>query len=41
MGQFYIRKVLIIGAMSPIRWNIRKGVLPDNWLGHLSGASIA
>lgn len=27
-----IRKLLIVGAMSLIRWIVRKGVLPDNWL---------
>ena len=32
-----IRKLLIVGAMSRIRWIIRKGVLPDNWLGQLVG----
>lgn len=35
MGQTDIRKLLIVGAMSRIRWIIRKGVLPDNWLGQL------
>ena len=35
MGQTDIRKLLIIGAMSRIRWIIRKGVMPDNWLGRL------
>lgn len=33
MGQTDIRKLLIVGAMSLIRWIVRKGVLPDNWLG--------
>lgn len=37
MGQTDIRKLLIVGAMSRIRWIIRKGVLPDNWLGQLVG----
>jgi transposase len=37
MGQADIRKLLIVGAMSRIRWIIRKGVLPDNWLGQLVG----
>lgn len=37
MGQSDIRKLLIIGAMSRIRWIIRKGILPDNWLGQLVG----
>lgn len=35
MGQGDIRKLLIVGAMSRIRWIVRKGVLPDNWLGRL------
>ena len=35
MGQSDIRKLLIVGAMSRIRWIVRKGVLPDNWLGRL------
>lgn len=37
MGQTAIRKLLIVGAMSLIRWIVRKGVLPDNWLGHILG----
>ncbi|WP_374130323.1 transposase [Sphingomonas sp. 28-62-20] len=37
MGQADIRKLLIVGAMSRIRWIIRRGVLPDNWLGCLLG----
>lgn len=37
MGQTDIRKLLIVGAMSRIRWIIRKGVLPANWLGKLVG----
>jgi transposase len=37
MGQADIRKLLIVGAMSRIRWIVRKGVLPDNWLGHVLG----
>ena len=37
MGQTDIRKLLIVGAMSRIRWIVRKGVLPDNWLGHILG----
>jgi transposase len=36
MGQADIRKLLIVGAMSRIRWIVR-GVLPDNWLGHVLG----
>ena len=35
MGQTDIRKLLIVGAMSRIRWIVRKGVTPDNWLGRL------
>jgi transposase len=35
MGQTDIRKLLIIGAMSRIRWIIRKGIMPDNWLGRM------
>lgn len=35
MGQTDIRKLLIVGAMSRIRWIIRKGVMPDSWLGRL------
>jgi transposase len=35
MGQTDIRKLLIVGAMSRIRWIIRKGVMPDNWLGRV------
>lgn len=35
MGQEDIRKLLIIGAMSCIRWICRRGTNPDNWLGHL------
>ncbi|MFG1379699.1 IS110 family transposase [Xanthobacter autotrophicus] len=37
MGQTDIRKLLIIGAMSRIRWIIRKGILPESWLGRLVG----
>ena len=37
MGQSDIRKLLIVGAMSRIRWIVRKGVLPDNWLGRVLG----
>jgi transposase len=37
MGQTDMRKLLITGAMARIRWIIRKGVLPDNWLGKLVG----
>ncbi|XVN47803.1 transposase [Novosphingobium rhizosphaerae] len=35
MGQSDIRKLLVVGAMSRIRWIVRKGVMPDNWLGKL------
>jgi len=37
MGQNDIRRLLIVGAMSRIRWIVRKGVLPDNWLGRILG----
>ncbi|MCM0018766.1 MAG: IS110 family transposase [Tagaea sp.] len=37
MGQADIRKLLIVGAMSRIRWIVRKGVLPENWLGRVLG----
>jgi len=37
MGQADIRKLLIVGAMSRIRWIIRRSVLPDNWLGRVLG----
>jgi transposase len=37
MGQADIRKLLIVGAMSRIRWIARKGVSPDNWLGRILG----
>ena len=32
MGQRDIRRLLIIGAMSVIRWATRKGTLPGTWL---------
>ncbi|WP_371433433.1 transposase [Novosphingobium sp.] len=32
MGQSDIRKLLVVSAMSRIRWIVRKGVLRDNWL---------
>lgn len=35
MRQSDIRKLLVVGAMRRIRWIVRKGVLPDNWLGRL------
>ena len=41
MGQSDIRKLLIVGAMSRIRWIVRKGVLPDNWLGRCWAANHA
>jgi len=37
MEQSDIRKLLIVGAMSRIRWIVRTGVLPDNWLGRVLG----
>lgn len=37
MRQSDIRKLLIVGAMSRVRWIVRKGVLPDNWLGRILG----
>jgi transposase len=37
MGPTDIRGLLIVGAMSRIRWIVRKGVLPDNWLGRVLG----
>ncbi|WP_165225620.1 IS110 family RNA-guided transposase [Affinirhizobium pseudoryzae] len=37
MGQTDICRLLIVGAMSLIRWIVRKGVLPDDWLGHILG----
>lgn len=37
MGQADICKLLIAGAMSRIRWIVRKGVLPGNWLGRVLG----
>ena len=37
MGQSDIRKLLIVGAMSRIRWIVRKGVQPNNWLGRVLG----
>lgn len=37
MGQADIRKLLIAGAMSRIRWIVRKGVLPEKWLGGMLG----
>jgi transposase len=35
MGQTDIRTLLILGAMGRIRWIVRKGVMPDNWLGRV------
>jgi transposase len=35
MGQLDILKLLIVGAMSRIRWIVQKGVMPDNWLGRM------
>jgi transposase len=37
MGQNDIRKLLIVGARSRIRWIVRKGLLPENWLGRILG----
>ncbi|EQB11424.1 IS110 family RNA-guided transposase [Sphingobium lactosutens] len=37
MGQSDVRKLLIVGAMSRIRWIVRKGVFPDTWLGRVVG----
>jgi hypothetical protein len=33
MGQDDSRKLLIVGAMSRIRWICRRGAMADNWLG--------
>ncbi|WP_371033275.1 transposase [Methylosinus sp. PW1] len=41
MLQHNIRKLLIVGTMSRIRWIVRKGVLPDHWLGRILGARAA
>lgn len=35
MGQDDIRKLLIVGAMSRIRWICRRGPTADSWLGRL------
>ncbi|WP_432377138.1 hypothetical protein [Agrobacterium rosae] len=40
MRQTDIRKLLIVGAMSLIRWIVGKGVLQDNWLGAILGRSL-
>jgi transposase len=37
MGQTDIRKLLIVGAMSRIRWIVRRGTCADSWLGRLVG----
>lgn len=37
LGQADIRKLPIVGAISRIGWIVRKGVLLDNWLGHMLG----
>jgi hypothetical protein len=37
IGPTDIRKLLIVGALSRIRWIIEKGVMPDNWLGQPGG----
>ena len=36
-GADRFRKLLIVGAMGLIRWIVRKGVSPDNWLGGILG----
>ena len=35
MGQCDIRKLLIVGAMSVVRWVVRRGSSPDRWLANL------
>ena len=35
MGQTDIRRLLIVGAMSAIRWGVRKGGSPNRWLAQL------
>lgn len=35
MGQTDIRRLLIVGAMSVIRWVVRKGGSPNRWLANL------
>ncbi len=35
MGQCDIRKLLIVGAMSVIRWVVRKGSSANRWLANL------
>lgn len=35
MGQCGIRKLLIVGAMSVIRWVVRRGGSPNRWLANL------
>ena len=35
MGQTDIRRLLIVGAMSVIRWVVRKGGSPNRWLAAL------
>ncbi|MBH0014596.1 hypothetical protein I6F66_21345, partial [Pseudoalteromonas sp. NZS100_1] len=39
MGQSDIRKLLVVGAMSRIRWIVRKGVLPDHHSGPHDGST--
>ena len=36
-GEQVIRKLLIVGGMTRIRWIARKGVLPDNWPARILG----
>lgn len=35
MGQRDIRRLLIIGAMSVVRWAVRKGAAEGSWLGRM------
>jgi transposase len=35
MGQCDIRSLLIVGAMSCVRWVVRRGPKPDSWIGRL------
>lgn len=41
MWQADIRKLVIVDAMSRIRWIVRKRVLPDNWLRRVLGRKPA
>ena len=40
MGQTDIRRLLIVGAMSVIRWVVRKGSSPNRWLADLVGCGV-